>query len=88
MGSESSFYRVLHEAKCVRHREHARPPRRRPRALVATRPNRIWSWDITYLPSAVRGRFFRLYVVVDVWSRMIVGWALHDDREQPSTRRS
>jgi len=78
VASESSFYRVLRDAQCVRHRESARPPRRRPRALVATGPNRIWSWDITYLPSQVRGSFFRLYVVVDVWSRMIVGWALHE----------
>jgi transposase InsO family protein len=78
VASESSFYRVLRDAKCQRHRESARPPRRRPRALAATGPNQVWSWDITYLPSAVRGRFLRLYVVVDVWSRMIVGWAVHE----------
>ena len=62
----------------VRHRERSRPPRRRPRALVACTRNRVWTWDITYLPSRVRGRFFHLYVMVDVWSRMIVGWSVED----------
>jgi putative transposase len=44
----------------------------------ATRPNQLWSWDITYLPTAIRGRFLRLYLVMDVWSRRIVGWDVHD----------
>lgn len=44
----------------------------------ATRPNQLWSWDITYLPTALRGRFLRLYLVLDVWSRRIVGWAVHE----------
>ena len=38
----------------------------------------MWSWDITYLPSSVRGRFYYLYMIIDVWSRMIVGWAVHE----------
>jgi transposase InsO family protein len=45
----------------------------------AVRANQVWSWDITYLPTVIRGRFLRLYLVMDVWSRRIVGWALHDD---------
>jgi len=44
----------------------------------ATRSNQLWSWDITYLPTAIRGRFLRLYLVLDVWSRRIVGWAVHE----------
>jgi transposase InsO family protein len=44
----------------------------------ATRSNQLWSWDITYLPTAVRGRFLRLYLVLDVWSRRIVGWDVHE----------
>jgi transposase InsO family protein len=43
----------------------------------AVQPNQVWSWDITYLPTVVRGRFLRLYLVMDVWSRRIVGWELH-----------
>jgi putative transposase len=38
----------------------------------------VWSWDITYLPTPVRGRFLRLYLVLDVWSRRIVGWKVHE----------
>jgi hypothetical protein len=52
--------------------------RRPPKAHVATGPNQVWSWDITYLKSPVRGVFFYLYLVMDVWSRKIVGWAVHD----------
>jgi len=44
----------------------------------ATAPNQVWSWDITYLPTPVRGRFLRLYLVLDVWSRRIVGWKVHE----------
>src|SRR4029079_228510 len=47
-------------------------------AHCATAPNKVWSWDITYLPTPVRGRFLRLYLVLDVWSRRIVGWKIHD----------
>jgi len=45
----------------------------------AVRTNQVWSWDITYLPTVVRGRFLRLYLVIDVWSRRIVGWEIHDE---------
>lgn len=45
----------------------------------AMRSNQVWSWDITYLPTVTRGRFLRLYLVMDVWSRRIVGWEVHDD---------
>jgi len=45
----------------------------------AVRPNQVWSWDITYLPTVTRGRFLRLYLVMDVWSRRIVGWEVHED---------
>ena len=45
----------------------------------AVRSNQVWSWDITYLPTVIRGRFLRLYLVMDVWSRRIVGWEVHAD---------
>lgn len=44
----------------------------------AVRSNQVWSWDITYIPTVIRGRYLRLYLVMDVWSRRIVGWELHD----------
>jgi putative transposase len=42
----------------------------------ATQPNQIWSWDITWLPTNIRGAYFYLYLVMDVWSRPIVGWCI------------
>ena len=80
IASESTFYRVLREAGQLAHRQHTRPARRhRPKEHVARGPNEVWSWDITYLRSPVRGVFFYLYVAVDVWSRKIVGWSLRHE---------
>jgi putative transposase len=45
---------------------------------AATGPNQVWSWDIMYLPTIVRGRYLFLYVVIDVWSRRVVGWTIHE----------
>jgi transposase InsO family protein len=77
--SESSFYRVLRAENQLAHRGRAKAPQSRPpREHVATGPNQVFSWDITYLPTAVRGRFFYLYMVMDVWSRKVMGWAVHE----------
>ena len=46
----------------------------KPKALTATAPNQVYSWDITYLPTTVRGQYFYLYLYVDIFSRKIVGW--------------
>ena len=73
LASESSFYRVLREEKMLTHRQASKPPvSRRPREHAATGPCQVWSWDITYLHSSVRGIFYYLYMIVDVWSRKIV----------------
>jgi putative transposase len=83
LGSESTLYRILREEEQLRHRERSKPATStRPREHVATGPNQVYSWDITYLPSPVRGRFYYLYLVMDVWSRKIVGATVHD-RESP-----
>lgn len=77
--SESTMYRVLKEEKQLKHRGRAKEPQERiPVVRVATRPNQIWSWDITYLPGPARGTFLFLYMVIDIWSRKIVGWTLHE----------
>mgnify|MGYP001132830748 CR=1 FL=1 len=79
VASESSFYRLLRQEKLLRHREYSRPrANNRPKEYVATGPNQVWSWDITYLRSPVRGQFYYLYLVVDVWSRMIVAWRVEE----------
>jgi transposase InsO family protein len=61
------------------HRDRSRPrSHRRPKEHIATGPNQVFPWDITYLRTPVRGMFFYLYLVEDVWSRKIVGNAVHD----------
>ena len=67
VASESTFSRVLREEKQMGHREPSQPPkkRHRPEEYVATGPNQVWSWDITYLRLPVRGMFLYFYVVVD-----------------------
>jgi len=78
VASESTMYRVLHDADLQHRRGRTRPPTPRPREHRADGPWQLASWDITYLPSCVRGQFFYLYLVEDVWSRKILGWAVHD----------
>lgn len=78
VASESTFYRVLHDEQLQHRRTRARPPAKRPREHVADGPWQVASWDITYLRSHLRGQFFFLYLVEDVWSRKILGWQIHD----------
>lgn len=74
VASESTVYRVLRDQDQMAHRERSRPATaRRPDEHVATGPNQVWVWDISYLPGPVRGTFFYLYLILDVWSRKIVG---------------
>ena len=82
IASESTLYRLLREAKLQRHRTPSRPAKRRgPRRHEARGPNQVWTWDITYLPSAVRGQFHYLYLVVDLYSRKVVAWQVHASEE-------
>ena len=69
------MYRILRAEDQLKHREPSQPARRhKPTEYVATGPCQVWSWDITYLRSSVRGTFFYLYMIMDIWSRKIVGW--------------
>ena len=79
LASESTIYRILRDERLLQHRGRAKAPvRRPPRTHIATGPDQLWSWDITYLKTPVRGVFVYLYLMLDVWSRKIVGWAVHD----------
>ena len=80
IGSERSFYRVLHAHSQVHRRGRARPPQEPkpvPR-LRADDPNQVWSLDTTYLPTSVCGVWLYLYLVIDVWSRKVVAWDVAD----------
>lgn len=81
IASERSFYRILSENDLLKHRGKSRVKiknNNKPEELKATYRNQIWSWDITYLKSAIAGIYFYLYLFLDIWSRKIVGWEIWD----------
>ena len=85
LASESSFHRVLRDAGQNQHRGRAKAPQKRrpPSTHVATAPRQVFCWDVTYLPATIVGRFWYLYVILDIFSRKIVGYEVHgsDDSE-------
>ena len=80
VASESTFARVLRAHGQAAHRGRAKAPKatRPPTTHVATAPRQVWCWDMTYLPATVVGRWFHLYLILDLYSRKIVGWEVHD----------
>lgn len=80
LASESSFYRILRADGQQQHRGRARPPvrRKRPTSYQASAPCQVWTWDITWIPGPIAGKFFYLYLIVDIFSRKIVGWEVHE----------
>jgi len=79
LASESTFSRVLRAHGQTAHRGHAKTPRapRPPTTHVASGPRQVWCWDMTYLPAQVAGQWFYLYLILDLYSRKIVGWEVH-----------
>ena len=79
IASTSSFYRVLKSRGLLHHRRRGRSNKKKstPPELVATGPNQVFSWDITWLKTDVNGIFFFAYMIIDVWSRKLVGWEIH-----------
>jgi putative transposase len=77
VASVSTMYRVLrsHGEVRERRRQAVHPARVKPE-LVATKPNEIWSWDITRLHGAAKWSYFHLYVIIDIYSRYVVGWLI------------
>jgi len=80
IASESSIYRVLKADNQLHRRGRAEQPavHSKPKGYKATAPNQVWSWDITYLASSLKGSFYRLYLIEDIFSRKIVGWEIHE----------
>jgi putative transposase len=80
VASEATFYRVLRAADQHHRRGRSQPPRKlaRPTSHMAVAAKQVWSWDITYLPSPVRGQFFYLYLIEDIYSRKAVGWEVYE----------
>ena len=71
---------MLRAAGQSRHRGRARAPRpgKAPTTHVARAPGEVWCWDMTYLPCEVSGRWFFLYLILDLYSRQVVGFEVHD----------
>ena len=80
IASESSFHRVLRAHGQMNRRGRAQPPRtsRPPTTHIATRPGDVWCWDVTFLPAQIQGRWFYFYLILDLYSRKIVGFEVHD----------
>lgn len=81
VASESTFYRVLRAEGQQHHRGRSKKPASAgaPTTHCASEPNAVWCWDITWLPGPVRGQFFFLYLIMDLFSRKIVGWEVHEN---------
>ena len=79
IASESSFYRVLHAENMLHHRGKAkrRNTHKRPTSYTAKKKNEVWRWDISYMPTAVIGQHYYLYMIEDIYSRKVVGWEVH-----------
>ena len=84
IASISSFYRVLRKRGLLSHRGNTRPGQghSKPPEKIATGPNQVWCWDITWLASDIRGLFYYAYTIIDVWDRSIVKWAIHDREDE------
>jgi len=80
IASESTMYRVMREAKQQNHRGQTKKSVSKPKAThCATTPNSVWSWDITYLSGPIKGIFLYLYMIMDIFSRKIVGWEVWEE---------
>jgi putative transposase len=78
--SEASYYRVLKEANQLHHRGRSQVRKNvgKPTSYTAHEANEVWSWDITYLASTIKGRFYYLYLFEDIFSRKVVGYEVYD----------
>lgn len=75
IASESTMYRVLKEEKMNTHRAKTKVPvKREPPTHVATAPNQVWTWDITWLNAHIKGQYYKLYLIIDMFSRLIVAY--------------
>ena len=83
LASESTLYRLLRAVGQLTQRspERSKKPLVRPQPLLATQPNQLYSWDITYLPGPVRGQYYYLYLFLDLFSRYIVGWQIFETED-------
>lgn len=80
LASESSIYRIMKAVGQVQRRGRSKPPQKRPLTThQASGPNQVWCWDITWLPTTVKGKFFYWYMMKDIYSRKLVVNEVHEN---------
>lgn len=81
IASESTIYRILRENKQLKHRGRNKEPKSKtPTTHIANAPNEVWTWDITWLHRKdVRGIYYKLYMIMDIFSRKIVGYEVWEE---------
>lgn len=84
LASVSTFYRILrkHNLNGYRGNTRIRKKRNKPSERIATEPNQVWCWDITWLPRDVKGYFYYAYTILDIFNREMVGWAVHEEENE------
>ncbi len=86
--SPRTMYRILDDHRQVRERRDVlRHPHYQRPELLATGPNQVWSWDITKLPGPIKWSYFHLYVLLDIFSRYVVGWLLAESEKASLAKR-
>ena len=80
IASASTLYRILAKRQALQHRQESKKPvaSKDPRYIEVTGPNQVWAWDITWLRTDVRGKFWFAYNIIDIWDRYLVGWSVED----------
>lgn len=74
--SESTFYRILRKENLQHHRGNTKSLEcvKIPTTHIATGSNQVWTWDITCLNTHTRGIYFKLYMIIDIYTRKIAAW--------------
>jgi transposase InsO family protein len=80
LASESSFYRVLKKHRLLSHRRKSKEPKKnkKPASHIARASNEVWTWDITYLKTSVKGMYYYLYLIIDIFDRCITGFRVEE----------
>jgi putative transposase len=88
IASESTVYRILKEEKMNTHRSRSKQPvKRKVPTHIATAPNQVWTWDITWLNAYIKGQYFKLYLIVDMFSRLIVAYEVWEKEKAQYAQR-
>lgn len=88
IASIRTFYRVLKVHNKLHHRGNTKPRKNKtkPPEVLATGPNQVWCWDITWLATEIKGIYLYAYKIIDIWDKAIVGWEIHEREDESLAR--